>query len=201
MSSEGVNKSRRRLLTGTVAVVGGAGVVAAAIPFVKMWQPSARARAAGAPVEVSISKLEPGQMLQVEWRGRPVWIVKRTDAMLAALEGHDDQLRDPDSEVVEQQPEYATNKYRSIKPDLLVLLGVCTHLGCSPKFVPEMEPQPFDEQWNGGFFCPCHNSRFDLSGRVYAGVPAPTNLEVPPYSFLDENRLLIGVSPDEGVAS
>ena len=199
MSSEGINKGRRRLLTGSVAVVGAAGVVGAAIPFIKMWQPSARARAAGAPVEVAIDKLEPGQMLQAEWRGRPVWIVRRTEQMLAGLERHEDQLRDPRSEAADQQPEYAANQYRSIKPDILVLLGVCTHLGCSPKYVPEMEPQPFDPSWDGGFFCPCHNSRFDLAGRVYQGVPAPLNLEVPPYSFVSDDRLLIGVG-EQGAA-
>ncbi|MDX1568892.1 MAG: ubiquinol-cytochrome c reductase iron-sulfur subunit [Xanthomonadales bacterium] len=199
MSSEGVNKNRRRFLTGTVSVVGAIGAVGVAIPFVKMWQPSARARAAGAPVEVTIDKLEPGQMLKAEWRGRPVWILRRTDEMLATLDLVEDQLRDPNSEAQDQQPDFAENQYRSLNPEYLVLLGICTHLGCSPKFVPEVEPQPFDPDWKGGFFCPCHNSRFDLAGRVYQGVPAPLNLEVPPYSFLDDNRLLIGIGP-EGAA-
>jgi ubiquinol-cytochrome c reductase iron-sulfur subunit len=199
MSSEGVNNSRRRFLTGTVSVVGGIGVVGAAIPFIKMWQPSARARAAGANVEVVIDKLAAGQMLKAEWRGQPVWIVRRTPEMLDALPSLRENLRDPDSEIVDQQPEYARNQYRSVQPEVLVLLGVCTHLGCSPRFVPEVEPQPFDPDWKGGFFCPCHNSRFDLAGRVYQGVPAPVNLKVPPHSFLDEGRILIGVGP-EGAA-
>ncbi len=201
MSSDGTDNSRRRfLLTGTVAVVGGAGLVGAAVPFIKMWQPSARAEAAGAPVEADISKLQPGQKIQVEWRGKPVWIVRRTEEMLANLKDNGDQLRDPDS-TEEQQPEFAENYYRAreSRPEILVLVGLCTHLGCSPKFVPEITPQPYDENWQGGFFCPCHSSRFDLSGRVFAGVPAPTNLVVPQYSFLDENRIIIGVG-DEGVA-
>lgn len=200
MSSDGVNRGRRRFLTGTVVVVGGLGAVGAAVPFIKMWQPSARAKAAGAPVEVNISKLEPGQLLQAEWRGQPVWIVNRSKTMLDTLDDNRDRLRDPESENADQQPGYAQNQFRSVKPELLVLLGICTHLGCSPKFVPEMTPQPFDTDWNGGFFCPCHNSRFDLAGRVYAGVPAPSNLKVPPYTFLDNNRVLIGVDP-QGIAS
>lgn len=198
MSSEGVNNDRRRFLIGATAVVGAAGATGAAIPFIKMWEPSAKAQAAGGPVEVTIGKLEPGQMLTTEWRGRPVWIVHRTEAMLEALDGHRSGLRDPDSQVP-QQPAYAQNETRSIERPYLVVIGVCTHLGCSPKYVPEMEPQPFAEEWDGGFFCPCHNSRFDLAGRVFQGVPAPTNLEIPPHHYADDNRLVIGVDP-EGVA-
>lgn len=200
MASEGVDKGRRRFLTGSVAVVGAAGVVGAAVPFVKMWQPSARARAAGAPVEVLIDKLEPGQQLKAEWRGRPVWILRRTPEMLASLDVVEEELRDPNSLVEDQQPPYAQNQHRSIKPEYLVVIGVCTHLGCSPMFVPEVEPQPYAEDWQGGYFCPCHGSAFDLAGRVYEGVPAPVNLQIPPYSFIDETRILIGVGPDEEVA-
>lgn len=194
MSSEGVNIKRRRFLTGTLTVVGAVGAVAVAVPFIRMWEPSARARAAGAPVEVSIDKLAPGQLLKAEWRGRPVWIVHRTERMLESLATVEDRLRDPNSET-EQQPEFAENQFRSLRPEYLVLLGICTHLGCSPKYVPEVEPQVFDPDWKGGFFCPCHNSRFDMAGRVYEGVPAPLNLEVPPYSFINDGRLLIGVGP------
>jgi len=199
MSSDGVDKSRRRFLTGTVSVVGGIGVIGAAVPFVKMWQPSDRAKAAGSPVEVSFDKLEPGQMLKAKWRGRPVWIIRRTQEMLDTLPGQEERLRDPDSSNLEQQPEYARNEYRSIKPEVLVLVAVCTHLGCSPRYVPELTPQPFDPNWQGGFFCPCHSSRFDLAGRVFQGVPAPTNLIVPPYAFLDDGRIVIGVDPQGGV--
>ena len=199
MANHEVNTGRRRFLTATTAVVGGAGAVAAAVPFIKSWQPSARAQVAGAPVTEDISKLEVGQRLIVPWRGQPVWIIRRTPEMLAALPSQNGRLRDPDSENPEQQPEYAKNPHRSIKPEISVLVGTCTHLGCSPRFVPELLPQPFDTDWKGGFYCPCHNSRFDLAGRVYEGVPAPTNLKVPPYRFIDDNRIEIGVNP-EGAA-
>ena len=199
MANHEVNTGRRRFLTATTAVVGGAGAVVAAVPFIKSWQPSARAQVAGAPVTEDISKLEVGQRLIVPWRGQPVWIIRRTPEMLAALPSQNDRLRDPDSENPEQQPEYAKNPHRSIKPEIAVLVGTCTHLGCSPLFRPELEPQPFDADWKGGFYCPCHNSRFDLAGRVYEGVPAPTNLKVPPYRFIDDNRIEIGVNP-EGAA-
>ena len=198
MSSEEVDKGRRRMLIGTVGAVGAVGVIGAAVPFIKMWEPSARARAAGAPVELSIGKLRPGQMLKAEWRGKPIWVLRRTEKMLETLDQHQDRLRDPASET-EQQPKYAQHAHRSVegKEEYLVLVGLCTHLGCSPKFVPEMEPQPFDENWSGGFFCPCHSSRFDLAGRVYEGVPAPLNLEVPPYAYLDDERIVIGMGPEE----
>jgi ubiquinol-cytochrome c reductase iron-sulfur subunit len=183
------------LLTATTAVVGGAGAIAAAVPFIASWQPSARAQQAGAPVTVDISKLEPGQRVIEQWRGQPVWLIRRTPEQLAALAGEDGRLRDPGSDNPEQQPEYAKNPHRSIKPELAVLVGTCTHLGCSPLFRPDLQPEPFDAQWKGGFYCPCHNSRFDMAGRVYEGVPAPTNLRVPPYHFIDENRVMIGVDP------
>lgn len=199
MANQDVNPGRRRFLTATTAVVGGAGAVVAAVPFIKSWQPSARAQVAGAPVTEDIGKLQVGQRLIVQWRGQPVWIIRRTPQMLATLPAQDGRLRDPNSDNPEQQPEYARNAHRSIKPEIAVLVGTCTHLGCSPLFRPELTPQPFDAEWKGGFYCPCHNSRFDLAGRVYEGVPAPTNLKVPPYRFIDDNRIEIGVNP-EGAA-
>ena len=199
MANQGSNPGRRRFLTLTTAVVGGAGAIVAAVPFVSSWQPSARAKVSGAPVTEDISKLEVGQRLVVQWRGQPVWIIRRTPEMLESLPGLDARLRDPKSDNPEQQPEYAKNAYRSIKPEIAVLVGTCTHLGCSPLFKPELEPQPFDTEWKGGFYCPCHQSRFDLAGRVYQGVPAPTNLKVPPYHFIDDEHIEIGVNP-EGAA-
>ncbi len=199
MADQELNPGRRRFLTATTAVVGAGGAIAAAVPFLASWQPSARAQVAGAPVVEDISKLEPGQRVIVQWRGQPVWILRRTPEQLAALPGEDGRLRDPNSDNPEQQPEYAKNVFRSIKPEIAVLVGTCTHLGCSPLFRPELQPEPFDSEWKGGFYCPCHNSRFDMSGRVYEGVPAPTNLKVPPYRFLDEGRIEIGVHT-EGAA-
>jgi len=194
MSSESVNATRRNLLIGT-SVLGAAGVAGLAVPFLKMWAPSERAKALGAPVEMAIDKLEPGQMVKAEWRGKVVWVIRRSEAMLNALPEVNSQLSDPDS-TVDQQPEYARNEHRSIKREYLVLVGICTHLGCSPTFVPELEPQPFDARWQGGFYCPCHKSRFDMAGRVYSGVPAPTNLVVPPHSYIDDQRVMIGVNPE-----
>ena len=199
MADQGVNTGRRRFLTATTVVVGGAGAAVAAIPFLKTLKPSARAQVAGAPVTEDISRLEPGQRIVLQWRGQPVWIIRRTPEMLATLPTQASRLRDPDSDNPEQQPEYARNEHRSIKPDLLVLVGTCTHLGFSPTFRPEMIPEPFDSEWQGGFYCPCHNSRFDMAGRVYEGVPAPSNLAVPPYRYLDDNHVQIGVNP-EGAA-
>jgi ubiquinol-cytochrome c reductase iron-sulfur subunit len=190
-TADDFNPNRRRLL---VAAAGGVGVVGAAfvaVPFLKSWQPSERAQAAGAPVEVDISKVEPGSMLTVEWRGKPVWLVNRTERMLEALPTVEDDLRDPNSEV-DQQPPYAQNMYRSRRPELLVMVGICTHLGCSPTYRPEFAPADLGPDWKGGFFCPCHGSRFDLAGRVYQGVPAPTNMVVPPYMFVDDTRVLVG---------
>jgi ubiquinol-cytochrome c reductase iron-sulfur subunit len=191
MSAEGVDLTRRRFLTATATVVGGIGAAFTAVPFVASMQPSARAYAAGAPVEADIGKLEPGQMIRVEWRGKPVWIVRRTEESLTTLGSLDGQLQDPGSEK-SLQPAYAKNPHRSQKPELLVMIGICTHLGCSPTYRPEIAPADLGPEWKGGFFCPCHGSRFDLAGRVYQGVPAPTNMEVPPYRFLSDTRLLIG---------
>ena len=191
MSAEGVDLKRRRFLTTAASVVGGVGVVYAAVPFVSSMQPSAKAQAAGAPVEADISKLEAGQMMTVEWRGKPVWIVRRTKEVLDTLPSLDGQLRDPQSRESEQ-PDFAKNEYRAAKPEYLVLIGICTHLGCSPTYRPDMAPADLGPQWKGGFFCPCHGSRFDLAGRVYQGVPAPLNLVVPPYRYLSDTRILIG---------
>ncbi|HID48867.1 MAG TPA: ubiquinol-cytochrome c reductase iron-sulfur subunit [Chromatiales bacterium] len=191
MSTDGADNNRRRFLVAATSVVGAVGVAGAAVPFLASWWPSARAQAAGAPVEADISKLEPGALLTVEWRGKPVWILRRTKETLDNLSKLTDKLRDPDS-TVDQQPPYARNEYRSRKPEYLVCVGICTHLGCSPTFRPEIAPPDLGPDWLGGFFCPCHGSRFDLAGRVYMGVPAPTNLVVPPYTYLTETRILIG---------
>lgn len=201
MSKEGVDLGRRRFLTVTTSVVGGVGAAAVAIPFVSYLMPSARARAAGAPVEADISKLEPGQLMKIKWRGKVVWILRRTEEMLADMEAFDkNELLDPDSKELEQQPEYAANKARSIKPEYFIAVGLCTHLGCSPKEAFKGQTK-FDlgGDWNGGFFCPCHGSKFDLAGRVYAGVPAPLNLYIPPHRYLSNTVVLIG--DDKGAAS
>jgi len=191
MSDDGVNQTRRRLI-GLTTGMGVVGSAFAAWPFLASWQPSARAKAAGAPVEVDISKIEPGQMLTVEWRGKPVWILYRTPQMISKLGEMESFITDPNS-ANSKQPNYAKNKLRSIKDKYLVLIGICTHLGCSPLAklqlgaVDGMEPD-----WKGGFFCPCHGSRFDLAGRVFKNVPAPINLEVPPHTYLSDSRILIG---------
>ena len=192
MSSHAVDSARRRFLTGAVTVVGGVGGACAAWPFASAWQPSERARAIGAPVEADISQIEPGQQLVVKWQGKPVWIVHRPSEALASIQAQDDRLRDPASEK-DQQPEYARNDHRSRRPDILVLVGLCTHLGCSPKYVPADDAARFGlRQWQGGFFCPCHGSTFDYAGRVFKGVPAPDNLVVPPHQFLSDTVILIG---------
>ena len=201
MANDEVHAGRRRFLTVTTAVVGAVGVGAAAVPFVMSWKPSAKAEVAGAPVAVDIGKIdnEPGMRMIVMWRGKPVWIFKRTPEQLAALPSLDGNLRDPKSENPDQTPAFAKNEAHALKPEIAVIVGICTHLGCSPSYVPEMLPQPFDAQWKGGFYCPCHQSRFDLAGRVYQGVPAPSNLEMPPYLFVDDTHLVVGVPP-EGAA-
>lgn len=199
MTNDGVNVGRRRFLTTSTAVVGGVGAAVALVPFIKSWEPSARAKTAGAPVQADISKLEEGQMVMFEWRGQPIWIIKRTKPQLDALPTLDSRLRDPNSDKVDQQPPYAKNEFRSIKPEILVVVGICTHLGCAPKLFPEIKPEPFDPDWKGGFFCPCHKSRFDMSGRVFQGVPAPLNLVIPPYKYASDTEITIGVNP-EGVA-
>jgi ubiquinol-cytochrome c reductase iron-sulfur subunit len=198
MSSDDVNKGRRRFLVATTSVVGGVGVGLAAIPIIKSWMPSARAESVGGPVEVNISKLKEGQLLKVQWRGQTIGVLRRTPAMITDLPNVDDRLADPDSAKAEQ-PGYIHGEDRALKPEFLVVNMHCTHLGCIPQMIPQVGPQPFDDDWNGGFYCPCHKSKFDLSGRVYKGVPAPTNLRIPPYSFLDDDTVMIGVSPQGAV--
>jgi ubiquinol-cytochrome c reductase iron-sulfur subunit len=183
--------TRRHFLTVATAVTAGVGVGATAVPFVASFKPSARAQALGAPVQQDVSKIEPGSMLKVEWRGKAVYVVHRTPEMLGMLGQHDDHLRDPESDDSEQ-PDYAKNEYRSIRPEFLVMEGVCTHLGCAPIQRFEVAAADLGPDWPGGFFCPCHGSRFDLSGRVFESVPAPTNLRIPPYRFINDSTILIG---------
>jgi len=189
-----INKERRYFLIGACSVVGGLGIVAAAVPFVASWNPSARARALGAPVTIDFSKLRPGEILgpTPAWRGKPVFIVYRDQSALRILEQDNDNLADPDSRNADQQPAYARNAWRSKRPEIGIYLGLCTHLGCSPKYYGEVKPEPFDASWQGGFFCPCHGSIFDLAGRVVKGVPAPDNLPVPPYEFVSDTVVVIG---------
>jgi len=199
MSDDGVNHSRRKFLLGATGVVGGAGVIGAAVPFVASWQPSAKAKAAGAPVKVNIAKLETGGRIVVEWRGKPVYIVRRTPESLVDIAGIEaTDLKDAASENA-NQPGYVSGSARTQKgrEDVLILVGLCTHLGCAPMYRPDVGAADLGgDAWLGGFFCPCHGSTFDLSGRVFAGVPAPTNLEIPPHSYESDNVLVIGVDPE-----
>lgn len=194
------NDAERRNMLIATGVVGGAGAAALAVPFVASFGPSERARAAGAPVRVDVGGMAPGEMRRVEWRGQPVWVLRRTPEMLESLKKTTPLVADPNSQrTAYPTPAYAQNEWRSIKPEYLVAVGICTHLGCSPLYVPELQPQAFDSEWQGGFYCPCHNSRFDLAGRVFANMPAPSNLEVPPYHFdkADPNRVVVGIAPGE----
>jgi ubiquinol-cytochrome c reductase iron-sulfur subunit len=195
MTEDDLDRNRRHFLTVATAVTGIAGAGFAAIPFISSLKPSARAQALGAPVEVPIGSMEPGEMLRVLWRGRLVFVLRRTEEMLSRLTENMDNLRDPDSAVVDQQPAYAANDTRSVRPEYLIVEGSCTHLGCAP--LEDFDVRPA-EKWGGGFFCPCHGSRFDLAGRVYKGVPAPTNLRVPPHRFVRDDLILIG--QDSGAA-
>jgi ubiquinol-cytochrome c reductase iron-sulfur subunit len=188
------DNSKRKFLIAATSVVGGVAAAGVAVPLVMSMLPSARARAAGAPVEVDISKIEPGMLLTVEWRGKPVWIVNRSPEMLAGLAKVEAQLADPKSDQP-QQPVYCKNAHRSVKPEYLVAVGICTHLGCSPTYRKDVGAADLGADWPGGFFCPCHGSRFDLAGRVFKGVPAPTNLIIPPHQYLSDAKLLIGVDP------
>jgi len=191
MNQEGVDTSKRQFLTSALSVVGAVGAGYLAVPFLSQMQPSAKAMAAGAPVEVDISKMEPGQLIRVAWRGKPVWILNRTPEVLTTLATLDSKLADPVSNE-SLQPENSKNPVRSIKPEVFVAIGLCTHLGCSPTFRPEIAPADLGNDWKGGFFCPCHGSWFDLAGRVFRGVPAPTNLEIPPYRYETDNLIVIG---------
>jgi ubiquinol-cytochrome c reductase iron-sulfur subunit len=194
MSNDGVNTGRRRFLAAATTVVGAAGAVGVAVPLVGSCQPSAKAKAAGAPVKADVGKIEPGQMIVIEWRGKPVYVVRRTPAALESIKKVDGELKDPSS-AASLQPKYIKGEFRAIKDEYLVLLGVCTHLGCAPKYFPEVGSVGHD--WLGGFFCPCHGSKFDLAGRVYKGVPAPTNLEVPPYRYVSDTVIEIGVDQEK----
>ncbi|EQM74913.1 ubiquinol-cytochrome c reductase iron-sulfur subunit [Stutzerimonas stutzeri] len=195
MSNDGVNAGRRRFLVAATSVVGAAGAVGAAVPFVGSWFPSAKAKAAGAPVKVNISKIEPGQQMVAEWRGQPVFIVRRTEEALANLDKLTDTVADPKSEASEQ-PAYVDPVVRSIKPEVLILVGLCTHLGCSPSFRPEVAPPDLGPEWLGGYFCPCHGSKYDLAGRVFKGQPAPLNLPVPPHTYETDALVVIGVDQE-----
>ena len=196
MNKKGVDKSKRQFLTSALTVVGAVGSGYLAVPFLAQMQPSVKAMAAGAPVEVDISKMEVGQLIRVAWRGKPVWVLNRTPEVLERLKTLDAELRDPLSNDSEQ-PSSSKNAGRSMKPEIFVAVGLCTHLGCSPTFRPEVSPVDLGEKWKGGFFCPCHGSWFDLAGRVYRGVPAPTNLEVPPYRYVSDTRIIIGETAEE----
>lgn len=198
MPTDGVNKKRRRFLVATTSAVGAVGAGFVAVPFIKSWKPSARAQAVGAPVQVSLNGLKPGQILKVQWRGQTIGVLHRSEQSLSLLPEVDAQLRDPQSQESEQ-PQYALNEVRALRGEYLVVNMHCTHLGCVPQVVPEVGAQPFDDNWKGGFFCPCHKSKFDMAGRVYKGVPAPSNLRIPPHSYLDDNTLVIGVSPEGAV--
>lgn len=191
-----VNLQRRKILTGATGVVGALGATFLAVPFVSSWQPSEKAKAAGAPVNADISQMQPGQMLTVEWRGKPVWIVRRTPDMLEGLAPLEKELRDPASDSSEQ-PEYCKNPSRAIEKEYLVVVGICTHLGCAPLYRPAIGSPDVGKDWQGGFFCPCHGSRFDLAGRVFQSVPAPTNLEIPPHHYLSDSLIRIGEDAKE----
>jgi len=198
MSADGVDLKKRRMLTAATSVVGAVGAGFVVYPFLAAWAPSEKAKAAGAPVEADISKLEPGQLMRVKWRGKPVWVVHRTEQNLKDLAVIEDALLDPASDDTGQQPDYCKNRTRSIKERYLVAVGICTHLGCSPTYRPDVAPADLGPDWKGGFFCPCHGSRFDLAGRVFAGVPAPKNLQIPPYHYLSDTTILVGA--DGGAA-
>ncbi|WP_281785768.1 ubiquinol-cytochrome c reductase iron-sulfur subunit [Uruburuella suis] len=191
MDNKEINQGRRRFLTLATAGAGGVAAVGVAAPFLASWFPSEKAKAAGAPIEVDISKIEAGQLMTVEWQGKPIWVLNRTEAQQKSIPAQDGEMADPSSDV-DHQPEYCKNELRSIKDNIFVVIGICTHLGCSPTFRPDVAPADLGASWKGGFFCPCHGSKFDLAGRVFKGVPAPTNLIVPPYKYLTDATILVG---------
>jgi len=197
MSSEEIDQNRRHFLTVSTVVVGAVGAVMAAVPFVSSMEPSARAKALGGPVDIDVSKIEPGGQIKAKWRGKPTWVVQRGTVAVSALAKNDGFLRDPDSKE-DQQPPYCKNEYRSIKPELFVVVGICTHLGCSPLYKPQVGDPSVSMDWPGGFFCPCHGSKYDLAGRVFKGVPAPLNLQVPPYKYVSD--AVVRVGEDQGAA-
>lgn len=197
--SDDINKGKRDFLVGVTAGMGTVATGAVLVPFVDSMNPSERAKSAGAPVEADLSKIAPGELKIFEWRGKPVWVLRRTPEMLASLDADKNMLADPNSEAP-QQPEYCTNEYRAQNKEWFVCVGICTHLGCSPTYRPDTGASDLGADWPGGWFCPCHGSKFDFAGRVFKNVPAPTNLVIPPYKFADATRLVIGVDPDEGAA-
>lgn len=199
MNNTGVDTSKRQFLTSALSVVGAVGAGYLAVPFLSQMQPSAKAMAAGAPVEVDLSKMEPGQLIRVAWRGKPVWILNRTPEVIETLGTLDAKLADPNSNE-SIQPDSSKNPLRSIKPEIFVAVGLCTHLGCSPTFRPEIAPSDLGNDWKGGFFCPCHGSWFDLAGRVFRGVPAPTNLEIPPYRYVNDHLIIVGEDNEASAA-
>lgn len=201
MSKDNLDNSRRKFLTGSLSVVGGTGAAATLWPFLSSMGPSAKAKAAGAPVKVDISGLKEGEKIDLIWRKKPIWVVKRTKNMLDSINISDSQHKDPMSENIEQQPDFAKNKYRSLKPEILVLEGVCTHLGCNPAYKPDINDDNLGKDWEGGFFCACHGSKFDLAGKVSNGSPAGANLKVPPYRFEDENTIIVGELPADNEES
>lgn len=196
MTIEGVDNDKRRFLTQAATVVGAVGAGFLAVPFLSSMRPSAKAEALGAPVEVDVGKIEPGQRVVVMWRGKPVWVLRRTPEALASLATLDSVVLDPQSEQSEQ-PRSSQNEYRSIRPEIFVAVGICTHLGCSPVYRPELAPVDLGSDWKGGFFCPCHGSKFDLAGRVYKGVPAPVNLEIPPHYYATDTRIVVGLEGEK----
>ena len=187
-----IDKSRRKLLTATMGVIGGIGAVATVVPFIKAMLPSERTKVAGSSVTADLGKLEMEKQVTLKWRGKPIWILRRTPQMLENLDRNDSQLRDPLSKVESQQPSYVQNPARFINPEFFVCIGLCTHLGCVPNFRPDIHPSDLGDNWLGGYFCPCHGSRFDLAGRVYKGVPAPANLVIPPHRYINNNSITIG---------
>ena len=201
MSKDNLDNSRRKFLTGSLSIVGGTGAAATLWPFLSSMGPSAKAKAAGAPVKVDISGLKEGEKIDLIWRKKPIWVVKRTKNMLDSINISDSQHKDPMSENIEQQPEFAKNKYRSLKPEILVLEGVCTHLGCNPAYKPDINDDNLGKDWEGGFFCACHGSKFDLAGKVSNGSPAGANLKVPPYRFEDEDTIIVGELPADNEES
>lgn len=193
-----IDQPRRRFLITSTAVLAATGVVAVSVPFIKSWMPSERAKMGGAPIQFDLKKLEPGRQVTIEWRSKPVFVLRRSPETLQSLNlpSHRQQLRDPDSVVETQQPDYVDNKARSIRDEFFIVIGICTHLGCIPTFRPDIAPEDLGPEWNGGYFCPCHSSKFDLAGRVFKGVPAPTNLVVPPYRYLSNTLIEIGVDAE-----
>lgn len=196
MSANGVDLKKRRFLTLALTATGAVGAGFASVPFISAMAPSARTKALGAPVEIDISKLEDGQLVRVKWRGKPVWVVKRSPEMLARLNEVEGYLADPDSDN-SVQPEECKNSYRSLRPEIFLAIGICTHLGCSPSYRPDIQPEDLGNDWLGGFFCPCHGSKFDLAGRVYASMPAPINLEIPDHYYLNDDQILVGEKAEE----